>query len=147
MAFPSGWPPRPASGRRSIRVYKTGVVTASFDGAAFLFIDDVGANTFLPIPFVAPGSSTVVAVGTTGIPGSPLGGGEQDKEATKPSIFSCSIRIVNIGAGDLEISFDGTNIHGYVKENAEVIYKDRYEAGIALRGVGGATPTYRVEAW
>jgi hypothetical protein len=60
-------------------------------------------------------------------------------------IWSCSIRICNDGGGDLEYSFDGTNVAGKVTAtDVEVIYRDRYEAGICVRGAGAA---FRIEAW
>lgn len=37
MAFPAGWPPRTASGQKSLRVYLTGASTANFEDNAFLF--------------------------------------------------------------------------------------------------------------
>lgn len=147
MAFPTGWPPRLSSGVRSIRFFVTAAATANFDDRAYLFADDVGANPYLPTPVVSPGSSVSAAVGTTAAGGSPMGGGENDSQSTKKMIWAGTIRIKNDGAGDLEYSFDGTNVHGIVKEDEELIYRNRYEAGISVRGVAAATPSFRIEAW
>jgi hypothetical protein len=48
------------------------------------------------------------------------------------------------GGGDLEISFDGTNVHGFCPGGGEVYYQNRYEGGISVRGAG---TTFHVEAW
>lgn len=59
--------------------------------------------------------------------------------------WSNSIRIINDDdTAELEISFDGSNIHGIVKPNSEVIYRDRYEGGISVRGDGAE---FTIEAW
>lgn len=63
------------------------------------------------------------------------------------SIWAHSILIRNLGAGSLEFSFDGTNVHGKVLTLTERLFRFRYEAGISIRGVGGATPGFEVEAW
>jgi len=162
MPFPVFWPPRPASGRRSIRFYVEAVCTNAFGDNAWLFIDDVGANTLDPLPYVPPGSTAPVAVGDINRPGSPMGGRQipQDaappehenppatqQQANYPQIWSGAIRIYNEGAGDLEYSFDGTNVHGYIAANQSEIFPNRYEAGICVRGVGGSTPTVHIEAW
>ncbi len=41
MPFPASWPPRPPSGRRSIRFYVHGTATALFTDSAFLLLDGV----------------------------------------------------------------------------------------------------------
>jgi hypothetical protein len=66
---------------------------------------------------------------------------------TKPTIWSGTILVRNDKNGSLEISFDGTNIHDVLKEGEQQVYRNRYEGGIALRGVAGATPAFRVTAW
>jgi len=57
--------------------------------------------------------------------------------------WSGSIRVRALGAA-VEISFDGTNVHGYIPSGEEGTYWDRYEGGIAVRGAGA---TFHVEAW
>jgi len=47
MPFPAGWPPRPASSRRSLRFYATGTASANFEDNAFLFRDANYALVFL----------------------------------------------------------------------------------------------------
>jgi len=117
------------------------------------------ANTIKPTPYVAPGSTAAVSFGDLQTTGSPAGTGtdvhdvntstgDATKQAEPPAmIWAYGMRICNDGVGDLEISFDGTNVHGKIKANEIVAYYRRFEAGISLRGVGGATPTFRVEAW
>jgi len=162
MPFPTHWPPRPASGLRSIRFYVTGSATASFGDNAWLFVDQVTANTIDPTPYLAPGDTTTkVQVGDLDRGGSPMGGREIAQDAAPPQhesppatqqaspkaqLWANTIRIVNEGLGDLQVSFDGTNVHGYIPASSEVIYRERFESGICLRGVG-ATPTFHVEAW
>lgn len=252
MAFPAGWPPRPATGTRSLRFYKgLTAATANFSDNAYLFSDGVGASTIRPTPYVAPGDTSAVHVGElsatlsvgTQPGGSPAGGGRDPRDAaqyanvfqrgtggslsgftlsgttvtfydTDPSkpfdssligkeiliagattggnngtfiitslvdpkrvtyenaggatelfpgggtyrirllneappkemIWSQNIRVINTGGGDLEISFDGENVHGYIGTGEAVTYWDRYEAGIALRLAAG-TPSFIVEAW
>jgi hypothetical protein len=171
MAFPIGWPPRAASGRRSIRFYRTGTATVNYDGNAFLFYDDIGANVVAPLPYVAPGSVTPVHVGgvafdTAASPpvygsGSPSGTGQNAKDAAprehanapytseaapKPQIWANTIVVRNKGAGALFISFDGTNDHGRLLAGEVREFRQRYEAGIAIKG-DGATPDFEIEAW
>lgn len=171
MAFPVGWPPRPASASRSIRFYRTGTSTANYDSNAFLFGDDLGANVVAPLPYVAPGSVAPVHVGgvaldTASTPpvygsGSPVGGGQEAKDAAprthanapftqeavpKPMLWANTIVVRNKGAGNLLISFDGTNDHGRVNANEVREFRNRYEAGIAVKG-DGATPDFEIEAW
>jgi len=157
MAFPTeGWPPRVPSGRRSIRFYQASTATGNFSDNAYLFVDGLGANPFNPLPVVLPGSSAPVAIGDTATPGSPMGSGRAAVDANrslpdvsgaqgqpKAAIWSQAIRVVNTSAADLEFSFDGTNVHGKVGAGKEVIYRERYEAGICVRGNG----TFWVEAW
>jgi hypothetical protein len=155
MALPASWPPRPASGRRSIRFYKTATATGNFADNAFMFAEATSANTFLHTPYVAPGGEqTQAAVGDLTAPGSPMGAGAGTHDANPdprvpvvpppyPQIWSFSIRIVNVTGNALEVSFDGTHVQGYVPGNTSVIYLHRHESGIALRGNGA----FHVEAW
>jgi len=151
MAFPTGWPPRTAEGRRSIRFFKTATATAAFADRAYLFIDGTGANTFIPLPYVAPGSKAPVHIGRT-----PSGTGQDahdvnpsaapvDRVVVKAMIWANTLRIFNDDASvELEFSFDGTNVHGKIPPQSHIVYRNRYEAGIAVRGNGA---DFRIEAW
>lgn len=146
MAFPAAWPPRVSSGVRSIRFFTSGTATANFSDNAFMFIDGAGANTFTPAPNVPYGSNA-----TTTNPITPSGTGAATVASAMvggpaPQIWASSIRLCNDGANSLEFSFDGTNVHGRLLTGEEVTYRGRYEAGISVRYVGGAT-TFRIEAW
>jgi hypothetical protein len=57
--------------------------------------------------------------------------------------WSYSIEVRAVG-GDLQISFDGTNVHGFVLAGTTKQYEKRHEGGISVRGIG---VTYHVEAW
>lgn len=161
MAFPAtGWPPRPhRSAVRSLRVFLSGTATANYSDNAYLFVDVPGANPYSPTPVVLPGSSTPVT-----LPSQPMGTGEAAVDAnysqTNPvlqpqphaAIWSGTIRISNDGANPLEFSFDATSdsgagatIHGRLLTTESVVYRQRHEAGIALRSAVGTA--FRVEAW
>jgi hypothetical protein len=146
---------------RSIRFYKAGTATANWSDNAFLFIDGLAANPFLPTPVVPYGSSgpgVSAAVGNQSIPGSPMGAGTAlvppgEGPGTKPLIWANTLHIYNDGSNDLEFTFSAiddagstnTQVHGVVKAGKDSIYRQRYEAGIAVRSVGGTT--FRIEAW
>lgn len=137
MPFPASWPPRYPSTHRSIRFYVTGTGTADFADNAWIFSELTGANPYTPLPLIAPGSSTVVAVPPI------AGSGRNDAGAPAPMIYSNSIRITSLGAV-LSFSFDGTNVQGLIRAGEAVIYRNRVEAGIAVSGVGS---TFTIEAW
>lgn len=146
MAFPTPWPPRPPSGVRSIRFYVGGTATANFADNAYLFIDG-SAGTANPF---TPGPPTSTSSGTTNNPLTPTGTGSQGvvsqlTSPERPLIWSGNIRICNDGSDYLEYSFDGTNVHGKLLKGEVFMYRNRYEAGIAIRGVAGVA--FRVEAW
>jgi len=164
MAFPTGWPPRPASGVRSIRFYVAGTATANWSDNAYLFREGVAgtANPYLPTPVVPSGSSgpgVTAQVGTPAASGSPMGAGSVvglppgETSAEVPMIWANTIHIYNDGANDLEFTFTAiddagatnTQVHGVVKSGKDAIYRQRYEAGIAVRSVAGAA--FRIEAW
>jgi len=170
MPFPSpGWPPRPASGRRSARMYQNVSIplsgaTTPFGDHAFLFIDVAGANMMVPLPYVEPGSTVEVDIGDIDIAGSPVGTGMRAEDAAPPEhenppatqqqvnyhqLWANSIRIYNEGPNAIEFSFDGVNVHGYIAVGQAVTYKDRYEAGISIRRIGaaGVANIVHVEAW
>lgn len=158
MAFPAkGWPPRPASGTRSIRFFKRGTATGNWSDNAYLFIDGLAANTFVPMPYVKPGDITPIAIGSI-----PMGTGENPNDIVpgdtvghvKAAIWANNIRICNdSGANELEYSFSAaddagatnTQIHGVLRPNEVVLYRNRAEAGIAVRSAAGAA--FRIEAW
>ena len=153
MPFPVGWPPRPCTGRRLIRFFIGGTTTNLFEDHAYLFADQVGANTFTPTPVARPG------IQTTGIQ-SPMGGGRVPENARPdlppsppgyvdphPMLWAHTIRIWNDGVATIQVSFDGTNVHGEVPGGKEWLCRDRYEAGIALRGKAAALVDFRLEAW
>ncbi len=247
--FPEGWPPRPASGRRSIRFYQAATTaTADFADSAYLFVDGITANTFKPTTVLTAGDEkkpTPIGVsdpiwdagdsplGTGRNPGdaypftpnlflrqkggataftlsgttitldanpdpsprlwdrdlvgkeivirdattagndgtfrisavlSPrqltyenaLGATESFAAAThyrirtvseavpKAMIWAGTIRIINTGGGDLEISFDGVNVHGLVPSGEIFTYRNRFEAGVAVRENG---VSFVIEAW
>ena len=143
MPFPAGWPPRVPSGVRNIRFFATGTSTAGFDDNGLLFIDGTGANPFTPLPVVKAGGGG----GPHVIPPLPAGTGETRPGEVKANIWSEQIRITHTGgAGSLEFSFDGVNVHGVVEAASPVLLMSRRESGLAIRGNGG-TPTFRIEAW
>lgn len=153
MPFPTeGWPPRPASGRRSVRIYLSGTTTANFSDNAFLFSQDPGANTFTPTPHVVPGSSETVTNGDLTRGGSPSGGSRDPRDASPipppvPMIWCNTMRIMNDGAADIEFSFDGTIVQGLLKAGEKLEYRERMEAGISIRAPGGTGVAWRLEAW
>lgn len=163
MTFPVGWPPRIASANCSLRFYVRAVATANFADRAYLFSQGVGANVHVPLPYVRPGSTDPVAIGDVVVGSPPPGGGQslydvappqhQNPPATQqavptPMLWSGGgIRVTNLGSGDLEFSFDGVNVHGRLLEDVDMLYTGRIEAGIAVRGVLGTTPTFQVEAY
>jgi hypothetical protein len=248
MAFPEGWPPRPASGRRSIRFFiDTGVnATADFADNAYLFSDGISANTFKQTTTLTAGDEKKPT--PVGAPdpifdagGSPLGTGRHPGDAysfnpnlfmrqlggatafafagstvtltdpaptrdfdrdlvgkdiriqnattggndgtfrisnvlstriltyenatgatesfaagtdyrirtiseavPKEMIWAGTIRVINTGGGDLELSFDGVNVHGLVPSGESHTYRNRFEAGIAVRAAG---VSFVIEAW
>jgi hypothetical protein len=138
-----------------------GTATANFDANGYLFVDDAGAVQVKPLPFVKPGSTDPVHLGDLDAGGVPMGGGEEAGDAApfahedppntqvaspKAQAWAHTIIVRNTGGTNvLEISFDGTNLHGRVLPNSEVVYRYRYESGIAVRSSGGTT--FEVEAW
>ena len=136
MPYPLNWPPLPASGSRSIRFFKSETATTDYADNAFIFIDDVGANTYTVIPTVRYGDVTsVINIGAAS-PGS----------TNAKQVCANTIQVTNDGAVDISISFDGTNEQGIVKVGETVCWRDRREAGIALKVTAG-TCAYRAEAW
>ena len=64
-------------------------------------------------------------------------------EKTDLQVHSQAMRIRATG-GVIEFSFDGTNVHGTVLAGTEVIYEDRHESAIYLRGAGAV---FFLEVW
>ena len=142
MPFPTSWPPRVSSGVRSIRFYIAATATANFADRAYMFAEQAAANVYTTLPVIAPGSNTTIDVPDM------AGGGLATPSVAGVAgplaqIWSGNIRIV-VTTADMEISFDGTNVHGLVKAGESVIYRQRYESGIAVRGAGAV---YTIEAW
>lgn len=161
MVFPANWPPALPSGRRVLRFYQAGTLTVNFSDNAWLFID---GKAFLPLPVVPPGSVAPVHVGRPAdpsasppeglMPSAPSGGGvaspNVDGSAGPPPMAWCAGIQIQIEAGAyLEYTFDGVTVHGRitggVTEFVRNEYRDRYEAGIAVRGTNLAA--FILEAW
>jgi len=154
-AFPTGWPPRPASHVRSVRVYAEGTTTGDWASNAILFNSLVSANTFKPTPYRRPGDPSPISYGDQQLPGTPAGGRSIPQDAivgnplsyprggerpAEPQIWVGTLALINDGSpGDiLEVSFDGVNIHGKVYDGERFVYRNRFEAGVALRLSGVA---------
>lgn len=157
MPFPVGWPPRPSTSVRSIRFYATGTSTAAFADNGYLFIDGLGANTYTETPVVTAGGERELVPDAGATPprpevSTPMGGGQHGSDP-KPQIHANTIRVQNFGVNAIEISFDGTNVHGIIPGTVGAVpvertFRNRFEAGIALRfPVAGAASLFAVEAW
>lgn len=144
MAFPASWPPRPASATRTLRFYVAGTSTANFSDNAFIFREGTGADTYAKTPKIKAGSNDQADYGSAAVSGSPAGASSFDPNVVKAQIPATMIQVYNLGGTDLEISFDGTNIHGIVPGGKDVLWAYRCEAGIAVRGAGLG---FRIEAW
>jgi hypothetical protein len=160
MAFPYGWPPRPCPSVRPLRFFASGTSGAAFSDNAYLFGTDAVSGALAPsanispMPVVPPGSTAPTTLGNP-----PVGGGSpvaaDDGAIPEGEIvamrYAGTIQISNdsVVAGDnIEVSFDGTNVHGVIVPGETRRYQDRHEAGIAIR----TQPTkgnsaFRVEAW
>lgn len=145
MPFPTGWPPRVASGVRSIRAYVRATATANYDDRAYLWNQLTGANPYTPLPDVRPGEDVSAPDynGPHTVPETPAGTGQHGDDP-EPMIWSDSIYIRNEGATAIYYSFDGVNDHGEVPANSEITMKGRHEAGIAIRGAGN---DFMIMAW
>jgi hypothetical protein len=100
MALPAGWPPRTASGQKSLRVYLAGTCTADFDANAYLFsrtdipvADMVFANASQaignPATFTfttgAPADTVTRSAGSFVTDGFKIGGSMTVESATTPA--------------------------------------------------------------
>ena len=163
MAFPSGWPPRPASSHRSIRAYKEGNTTDNFFDNGFLFGDTVDKAMVDPVPVVVPADpGPTVAIGTPQRPGSPMGLSNTTPVGSPPQTAVVAYRHAHTimisndtMAKDLFYTFDdttdvgaGAGIHGRVKGGETVIMRNRHEAGIAVKSATAGQPcAFRITAW
>ena len=139
MPYPKSWPPRPPTGRRTLRFFAAGTTTGSYADNAHMFAEQEGASPYNPTPVVAHGSRDVVSID------SPMGGGvhKGDPEA---HIWCQNITITNDGAADLYFTFDGVRVHGIVKPGESRRYRNRFESGIAFRSGTPATGSITVVA-
>lgn len=135
MAFPTNWPPRSQSNNRSIRAFKTGSTSTDYADNAYIFMDLPGANTYTTTTKIAPGdTTTVVNVGST--PGG--------SDITQ--ICANTIIVTNDGSTEILVSFDGVNTHAVVKQNEVKVWRDRREAGIAVK-TASSSSAFRIEAY
>jgi hypothetical protein len=111
-----------------------------------------GAGTLIATTStISHGDTTTIATvgGGRVVSSSPLGSGKpnvarQDPYSPpEPHVWASTILVNNDGAADLEVSFDGINVHGLLQPSEEKVYRGRREAGISVRGV----TDYRIEAW
>jgi len=140
-----------------MRFFVSGTTTSAFSGNAFNFAVSPAGGTDLslqvpPSPKVNPGDEVASGASPSAPVTSPMGGQRDIAPAAQASPVTTqaasSIRIFNDGGADIEFSFDGTNIHGIAKTGGPPMeYRNRFETGIALRGAGGASVAFRVEAW
>lgn len=141
MTFPANWPPPVGANRFSLRFYVTDTATANFVDKAYNFADGgTVVHAIKPYPTVDPGEAPDVftlPVSSDVVPAPPFG-------TPTAFLWASSIRICNDGGGTLSYSFDGVNVHGTLKANEQVIYRNRHEAGIAVKG---ASAVFRIEAW
>ena len=136
MPFPTQWPPQPASGNRSIRFFASVTATTVYADNAYIFSQQTGANTYTTIPTIQRGDTTTVVN---------LGYMSPGGSATS-IVCANTIQITNDGAVDVSVSFDGTNLHGIVKAGETICWRERREAGIAVKTTAG-TAAVRIESW
>ena len=65
------------------------------------------------------------------------------KDPAEPEQGWCTQVQVRAIGGDMTISFDGINDHGFILSGTQTVYFDRYEGGISIKGTG----TFHIEAW
>ena len=114
--------------------YEATASSVTDSGAAFAASGVTGTINY------TTGDISITFVGASVVPAN---GDQMTVTYTGPQGWSHGIRVVSTAGGYVEISFDGTNVHGRVDNGAEVEYWDRYEAGIAVRGSG----PFIMEAW
>ena len=150
MAFPLGWPPRASTTLRSFRFFQRGTTTANFSDRAWMFSSAASANKALP--YVKPGSLDPVDVPVN------YGGGQDPHDGAfgndPPPVPMFTPRFLYVFndslvlTDEIEISFDGVNVHGTVKGSTLLIMEDIREGGISVR----TRPTcghclFRIQAW
>ena len=133
ITFAGGHPPDANSIRVSYS-YASPAATVTDSGGKFSASGVVGTINY------STGDISVTFTGSTVVP---YNGGLITVDYSGIQGWSKGIRITSAAGGYVEISFDGTNVHGRVDNGAAVEYLDRYEAGIAVRGSGA----FIVEAW
>jgi hypothetical protein len=154
MAFPVGWPPRLSPNVRPLRFFVEATSTANFSDRAYLFGTDpttgqpTQAGNVDQLPVVPHGAEQQVV----NLQNPPIGGsGPSQGNTVIPMRYADSIQISNdsLVAGDtIQISFDGTNIHGEIPAGETRRYRDRQEAGIAVRTKPlSGNCAFRLEAW
>ena len=67
-------------------------------------------------------------------------------DSAQGDFYSTGILLINASGNLLEVSFDGTNVHGVVPANATITYDRRIEAQIFIRSASGGDTCY-VHAW
>ena len=169
MPFPTdgSWPPPRCPGVRSLRIYVADTVVSGS-----VFADNTNHWLFHALdPGYTDTGDIEAAGGKFGSylkPGPPFGGNRAPSPGTTlrttnatitdrtqdppppPFIHSQYIRITNLNTTtgeDLEFSFDGVNVHGYVPAGESRVYDDRREAGIAIRPVAAADTDFILEVW
>lgn len=158
MAFPDDWVAISGGGLkrpeniRGARVYYAGTATANFIDTNVAFRDLPGAAPYDQTVIIKPGAEKA----TISLSRSPSGGTVRaspfDAAGTtplKPQVWVRYLQIWHMGNVnvDLEFSFDGVDVHGVLEDRGTpyfVLYPDRYEGGIALRGLG---VEFKVEGW
>ena len=131
MAYPATWPPVQSPTRRSLRFFVADTATDDWVDFAYIFADQAGATNATATPVVVPGSHD-----TVNFPEAPMG-----SQAWSGNIRICNDSLTDI---DLEYTFDGDNVQGVLKKGEQVILRNRWEAGIAVRGDGA---DFRIESW
>jgi hypothetical protein len=128
-------------------VFWEGTATGGFADNAVLFSDIAGANTYSSTPVVPPGAEKqTVQHGDRTAGASPMGGRQVPQDAadprysgvaaaTKAMLFIQTLKVV-APANDIEFSFDGVYTQGKVDGGGTEFYRNRFEAGIAVRFVG-----------
>lgn len=147
MAFPAGWPPRTASGQKSLRVYLTGTATADFDANAFLFsrvdipiADMVFANASAaignPDTFTfttgAPDDTVTRATGSFVTDGFKIGGWMTVESATTPANNG---RYLITGVAALTLTFADATFDTYEADaSAQIAVDNGLTADITSAG-------------
>jgi hypothetical protein len=146
MPFPPNWPPKATNSARSVRVFQKGITTAFFADNGYLFGSYAMVNQ--PLPYVAPGSLAPVVVPPV------AGGGQAPQDAAGgvalpvPNVACKIFKVYNDGAGVIEISFDGVNVHDEILAGQMHEYQDRMECGVALRfPAAGVASAFRLAGW